>query len=364
MRPDKDVTGLCADILGDLPRSDQRRRGREYIQGLLHSHGRKSIRNIAAISGDRAAEQALHHFVSDSTWHWMPVRRALTRHVTQIANVTAWVLHPTLIRKAGTHSVGVGRKFSPVMHRSLNAQHAVGLWAATNDFVAPVNWRLHLNGDWLTDERRRRRAAIPDDVVAQPLDACAVDTYLELDVANDAVVLIDARDMDAETVIRRLRASGVPVLARIPADLRLVAADGSQSEPAGDLLAAGRHNRRPVLGARRDAPVLVSSVLARLPSTRVPDPLMLLGIGTPGRPGPDEVWLTSHTDAGLVDLTRATSLLGRVAHELESTGDQVGLRDFAGRSYGGWHRHATLASAAHTLLARRGRVGTALSCVS
>src|SRR5688572_32911995 len=136
---DDDITELCAEILGGLPRSDQRRRGREYIRGLLLARGRKSIRNIAAISAEPAAEQALHHFVSASTWDWMPVRRAIARHITDVARVTAWVLHPTLIRKAGTHTVGVGRKYSPGLGQSLNAQHAVGLWAATADFAAPVN---------------------------------------------------------------------------------------------------------------------------------------------------------------------------------------------------------------------------------
>ena len=110
---DEDLTDLCDDILAGLPRSDQRRRGREYVRGLLVARGRKSIRNIAAISTEPAAEQALHHFVSDSTWDWMPVRRALGRHVTRNCGARTWVLHPTLIRKAGTHSVGVGRRYSP-----------------------------------------------------------------------------------------------------------------------------------------------------------------------------------------------------------------------------------------------------------
>jgi SRSO17 transposase len=360
LRLDDDITELCTEILAGLPRSDQRRRGREYIRGLLLTRGRKSIRNIAAISAEPAAEQALHHFVSASPWDWMPVRRAITRHLTGGARVDAWVLHPTLIRKAGTHSVGVGRKYSPGLGQSLNAQHAVGLWAATADVVAPVNWRLHLNEDWLADERRRRRAAIPDDVVAQSLGACTVETYLELGVPAGDLVLADARELDADTVVRRLRANGAPVLVRVPAGLRLVPAGSTAAERAGDLAAAARRHRRPVFGRPGRPPVLAATVAVRLPSTRAHDPLLLVELGTPGGSGPGQVWLTSRGDLGLAELVGLTSLVRRVGQELAATGDRVGLRDFTGRSYGGWHRHVTLASAAHTVLALHGFAEPAL----
>nr|WP_052165472.1 transposase [Micromonospora purpureochromogenes] len=357
---DEDLTDLCDDILAGLPRSDQRRRGREYVRGLLLARGRKSIRNIAAISTEPAAEQALHHFVSDSTWDWMPVRRALARHVTRLGGARTWVLHPTLIRKAGTHSVGVGRRYSPGLGQSLNAQHAVGLWAASASVVTPVNWRLHLNEDWLSDEKRRRRAAIPDDLVTQSLGACTVEAYLELGVPAGELVVVDAREMDVEAVVRRLRAAGAPVLVRVPASLRLVPAAGATAEPAGALAATVRHQRRPVFGLTASPPVLAGTVAVRLPSTRSYDPLLLVELSAPGRGEPGQLWLTSRGDIGLADLVRRAALVRRVTDDLESTGDQVGLRDFTGRSYRGWHRHVTLASAAHTVLATHGRPEPAL----
>lgn len=42
-----------------------------------------------------------------------------------------------------------------------------------------------------------------------------------------------------------------------------------------------------------------------------------------------------------------TKIAARVVHDGESLGDRVGLRDFEGRSFPGWHRHMTLASVAH-----------------
>jgi hypothetical protein len=264
------------------------------------------------------------------------------------------VIQPMMIRKAGAHSVGVGRRFSASLQQSFNAQHAVGLWAATDDFTTPVNWQLHLNNDWLTDKDRRRRAAIPDDAVAQTLDACAVDTYLELSERDRIPVMIDARELDAETVIRRLLASGASVLVRVPAGLRLAAGPGAESEAAADLLAAQRHDQRPVFGVPSDTPLLAGTVPVRLRSTRRRDPLLLLGVGTIGQPQPGELWLTNLTEAGLAHLVGLTRLSHGVHDSLDAVGDEVGLRDFTGRSFSGWHRHTTLASAAYAVLAARG----------
>ncbi|WP_223772296.1 transposase, partial [Streptomyces huiliensis] len=72
---------LCASLFASLPRADQRRRGEDYLRGLLGARGRKSIRNIAAQTGGPAAEQSLHHFVAASPWDWGEVRRALAHHV-------------------------------------------------------------------------------------------------------------------------------------------------------------------------------------------------------------------------------------------------------------------------------------------
>jgi hypothetical protein len=50
--------------------------------------------------------------------------------------------------------------------------------------------------------------------------------------------------------------------------------------------------------------------------------------------------------AELLALDRLTD---RVDRDFARIADQVGIRDYAGRSYDGWHRHTTLASVAHTV---------------
>ncbi|MFI9720070.1 IS701 family transposase [Streptomyces sp. NPDC052396] len=353
---------LSATLFASLPRSDQRSRGETYLRGLLAAHGRKSIRNIAALAGGPAAEQSLHHFVSSSTWDWGPVRRALAHHLARMAPPQAWVVRPMLIPKAGENSVGVERRFSQEAGQVVNAQQAVGVWAATTEQAVPVSWRLHLGEAWLGDPLRRRQALIPDTVPAETAGECAVQAYLGtvrtwgLPVRP---VVLDARRPDTLAALPRLRAAGVPVLARVDGSLRLAAGEGPAGR-AGELtaqqvLATARDLRRPVLWRAPEGTVralLTTAVRVALPAPagRGRD-MLLLAVGEHGGRWPAELWLTDLLNVPPAVLVRLSRLIGRVDDDFEGIADRVGMRDFTGRSFGGWHRHITLASAAHAVVA-------------
>jgi hypothetical protein len=87
-------------------------------------------------------------------------------------------------------------------------------------------------------------------------------------------------------------------------------------------------------------------------------------VGAIGQRWPGELWLTDLTDASPATLLRLRQLVQRVDRDLTEIADRVGLRDFAGRSYDGWHRHVTLASAAHAVAALAGAPGRPMSQVS
>ena len=373
------VEGIVLSELGSslflsLPRSDQRRRGMHYLQALLAAEGRKSIRNIAAVLGGRATEQSLHHFVASSTWGWTPVRRALAEYVVRVAPPQAWVARSMVIPKAGANSVGVERQFLPYAGQVLNAQCAVGVWAASEAGSFPVNWRLHLSDAWLEDGARRVQASIPDAVASESLTDCAHEAYLgmmrnwglpERPVVLDSHAADAADGADVAATVRAFRAAGVPVVVRVPGSTRLRVTDpvlrgGIGVSPAHQIMAAARDLRRPVAWrghetgrtARRG---LVAAVRTQMPSTvrvpRGPDAdLVLLGVGEHGRPWPAELWLTNMTDTAPAELQRLTRLVDRVDHDFRETAERVGIRDYTGRSFGGWHRHVTLASAAHTVV--------------
>jgi SRSO17 transposase len=58
--------------------------------------------------------------------------------------------------------------------------------------------------------------------------------------------------------------------------------------------------------------------------------------------------------AGRLELVR---LADRVGREAAGAGEEVGLRDFVGRSFRGWHHHVTLASVAHAVTVLNRRAG-------
>lgn len=95
----------------------------------------------------------------------------------------------------------------------------------------------------------------------------------------------------------------------------------------------------------------------------IPDPsaarrrqLVLVGEWTDPHRLPSQLWITDLTRLSAGRLLRLTKQAPRVALTSQHSGQELGLRDYTGRSLHGWHRHVTLASiahAAHSLAAAR-----------
>ena len=357
------VDELGATLFAAFRRKDQRLKAEQYLRGLLFAQGRKSIRNIAAHVGGAAAEQSLHHFISSSTWDWQPMRAALAGHLERAGTPQAWVVRSLHIPKAGEHSVGVDRLFAPELGHMFRGQQAFGVWFASEHLSAPVNWRLLLPDQWVNDQERRDRAEVPEGLGCESQEECAasvaVETATQWDVTRRPV-LLDLRGSAVRPTLSRLAAARVPVIGRIAASCRLTVADrampgfGAGPLPAQQILESTKGLRRPVhwldaAAGRTSRTSLASVVRVSLlnPQTGRQRPMLLLGEWhDPQRP-PVRVWLTDLTNAPVAPLLRLTKLTRRVERDFTEVGEEVGLRDFVGRSFRGWHRHITLASAAH-----------------
>ena len=151
--PEAVLAELSGLLFGSLSRSDQRRNGAQYLEGLLSVDGRKSIRNIASAFGVEANEQSLHHFINSSTWDWRTVRQALSRYLLRVAPPQAWALYPMITPMTGQQTVGVQRRFVPAMGQLVNVQRAIGVWASSERMCSPISWRLHLPEEWLAPIR-------------------------------------------------------------------------------------------------------------------------------------------------------------------------------------------------------------------
>ncbi|MFF3322712.1 IS701 family transposase [Streptomyces sp. NPDC002889] len=358
---------FLAALFSSLSRRDQRERGEQYVRGLLVAQGRKSVRNIAASLGIPEEEQRLHHFIAVSTWDWEPVRAALADFLERTSPPQAWVIQSMLIPKVGEHTVGVDRWFDQRYGQTVVGQRAYGAWYASDRLSVPVNWKLFLPSRWAYDRDLRNRAEIPDKVAGQPLEECAATVVLDAAAAwntRPRPVLMDLRDSNGWRAMSRFASAGFPVLARIDRGARLVVEDpllpgaGGAAMPAARILDAVKALRHPVewadpSGAPSIRASLVASVRVRTPESSPGARRTLLLLGewhTPDR-APAQVWITDLTKVPSSSLLRLTKLTRRVARDFSRGGDEVGLRDFVGRSFRGWHRHMTLASAAHTMAA-------------
>jgi hypothetical protein len=368
--PSDDETLLrefCGIIFASISRSDQRHNGMRYLQGLLTVEGRKSARNLAKWLGSEVSEQNLHHFINSSSWDWTPVRKEIARYLLRQAPPRALVIHPMVIPKVGQHSVGVTRQFVPSAGRQLNVQQTVGIWAASERVNCPITWRLLLSGAWL-DDTHRALARIPEGSHPETVGDCMTDMAEELIQGwrlPSFPVILDAREKDGVSIIRRLLAARLPVLARIDENLvvrpanRAVCAVTPTSISARALMAVFKDSRCTVHWSPDASGVVMRTWLVATARIRPPwrtgghndEDLLLLGAGERGRPWPQELWLTDLARAQPGPLFWMTRLLSRVEGDVERIGDPVGLRDFTGRSFGGWHRHATLASAAYAVTA-------------
>ncbi|MFZ3474219.1 IS701 family transposase [Streptomyces sp. 4.24] len=356
---------LSSRVFTSLPRSDQRRKGLQYLNGLLTIQGRKSIRNIAKLLGGQVSEQNLHHFISDSTWDWVPIRRALADSLDAALPTRAWVVRPMTIPKAGQYSVGVGRHFSPALGQTLNAQRAIGVWAASESASVPVNWRLQLPSSWHVDDPRRSQAAIPEGTGAESLHECAVEASRETVRGWGLPVRPVIYDLEEvpESLLEPLATTRAPFMARVGGDTpltvtdRVMAGREQSTLTAHQIMAMAVNMRRPVPGRRPLSGVvkgmsLAAAVRVELPSRPRGLPhgqLVLLGMGEYGGRWPAELWLSNSTAVPLEYLARLRQLTDRVAQDAAVVADRVGIRDFTGRSFNGWHRHVTLASIAHAV---------------
>jgi SRSO17 transposase len=341
-------------------------------------------------SNVRQRHQALHHFVADSPWEDDAVLSVCAdeglvamRHV-----VDAWIVDDTGMLKKGEHSVGVARQYCGRIGKQDNCQVAVSLSLANEDASIPVAYRLYLPKEWASDKMRRKRAKVPAEISFQTKWEIALDQirgakrkgYPLAPVVADAGYGVVTEFREALDEIGLQYAVGVSSTTTV----------WTRENPPPAPPQRGpskRGGRPPKLLARDEAhqPQSVLDVALQLPSRAYKN--ISWRQGTKGvmksrfaavrvraahrdiyRSEPrDEQWLiiewpvkeTEPTKYWLTNMSDSFSLTSHVAlimmrwrieRDYEELKSELGLAHFEGRSWRGFHHHATLCIAAYTFL--------------
>lgn len=365
---------------------------RHYCTGLLLPGERKSVEPMAARVAPRAVRathQSMHHLVAAAPWDDAAVLAAVRDFVRPALEahgpVEAWIVDDTAIPKKGRHSVGVARQWCGQRGKQDNCQAAVSLSVASRAASLPVAYQLYLPEEWAEDPERRERAGVPEEVAfhtKQEIALTQIEATLEAGVPR-GVVLADAA-YGSDTAFRdQLTAWGLRYAVGIRGNVTVWPAGTGPLPPPPY---AGRG--RPATRLRRDAdhqPVAVEQLARALPATayravtwregtrglmrsrfarvrvrpahrdlkrRAPRAEEWLLVEWPAEETePTKYWLaTLPARVPMRTLVDTAKLRWRVERDYQELKQELGLGQFEGRGWRGFHHHATLCIAAYGFL--------------
>jgi SRSO17 transposase len=295
----------------------------------------------------------------------------------------------------------VARQWSGTLGRVDNCQILVTLHYVDRVFDWPVRARVYLPEEWAKDRARRRSAQVPETVRFQTKGEIALDLIDEGRAAgiSPRAVVADAGYGDQPSFLEGLEAWGLPYVVGVPLSLRFRSAQAVEAErgdgPPPPYSGRGRPRKAPGLGER------VAALEARALFEALPEeawqrvawregtkgPLIkecarvpvfrsgLRGKHRPasagwlfaerppgGRKGDRKVYFAWGLDPlGLDELIELAHLRWVVERFYQDAKGELGLDDYEGRLWSGFHRHVALVMLAHSFLTLRQAYGPELS---
>lgn len=361
-----------------------------YVTGLLLDGERKSTEPMAGRLVDDPAEisamrQRLQECVSISAWSDEVVcSRLATKVDAELPGVEAFVIDDTGFPKKGEHSVGVQRQYSGTLGRRDNCQVATSLHLASEHGSACIALRLYLPEQWCSDPERRRKAKIPDEVkfaTKRDLALTQLDAALATGVRRH-VVLADAGYGDSTEFREALAARGLQYVVAIPGTPYVWPPESAPAIPP-KTTHMGRPRSKyidpehPPLSVRELSTTLTPKKVSWREGSRGWQSSCFAAVRvhtahgySQGTAPGEKQWLLFEwrDDAieatkfylsnlpprtSLQTLVRMAKLRWRVERDYQEMKQEIGLDHFEGRTWRGFHHHATLCAVAHAFLALR-----------
>jgi SRSO17 transposase len=395
---DADIARLDAYIdrlSGALGHADRVFPFRSYLIGTMLPGKRKSIEPMSARLDPENVprmHQKLQHFIATSPWHddavLARVRDEVIPQMQDREPIQAWIVDDSGMPKKGKLSVGVAHQYCGQLGKQANCQVAVSLSIANSFASLPIAYQLYMPQAWLDDEHadKRKKCKVPVDIAFRTKPQIALEQIseaLEADVPR-GVVLADAAYGNNTAFRTGLTALSAQYSVNIQETTTAWPDGQAPLKPPRQRSKRGRKPIR-IRHTRRRHPVRVRDLAHALPESAfkriswregTAKPLTSRFAATRVRPAsgdtalsapreyewlliewpkdekaPTKYWLSTMSEATpLVDLVTTSMLRWRIERDYQNLKQELGLGQYEGRSWQGFHHHATVCIAAYGFL--------------
>jgi len=371
-----------------------------YTTGLVSDLSRKTAsdigRSVAGTNGQR-----LQEFLTRTSWDSKEMDRLRVQQMVERASVGEGVqiIDDTGFAKKGSKSVGVSRQYSGTLGRVDNCQVLVTTHYVDRVFDWPVVSQLYVPESWTEDKARCEAAQVPSEVEFKTKGEIAlelIDEGIEAGVPTRAVVA-DAGYGDQPSLLDGLESRGLPYAVGVASNVHYRVAWEVDEDPGDGPPPAyqgiGRPRRAETLADRvpsRQADAILDalpdaewstvswregtkgSLVKRCAGVRV-HRVGLRGahlnssgwlIGeraVDGNRGETKYYFVWGLDdmelSDQVELVHSRWVIERFYQDAKG---ELGLDDYEGRLWTGFHRHVALVMLAHCYLALRQAYGSDL----
>ena len=390
-RLDTELTSFLATMTEGMGRPERRAAMGHYVTGLLLEGERKSVQPMAArLVSDPTESDAMRQRLTDcvgvSPWSDTELlRRLALKFDAELYGIEAFVLDDTGFPKKGTLSVGVARQYSGTLGRTENCQIATSLHLAGENRSGCIGLRLYLPEAWTDDRERCRTAGVPDDVAFQKkwqIALALIDQALEWGLPKRPV-LADSGYGEVAEFRDGLVERGLQYIVGVPGN-HLIWPPGSNPRVPQRMKRPGRPSKQWRDGAKE--PIQIAKLVEGIPRERyktitwregsrgrkIASKFLIYRVRpaeghAKGRPPAEEQWLICDwpaSDKGpkfhfsnlpatttRKELIRLRKLRWRVERDYQEMKGELGLDHYEGRTWRGFHHHATLCALAHGFLA-------------
>src|SRR4051794_8966222 len=139
-----------------------------YLTGMFTEHPNKNCDTIAQVVPD-TSEQSLQGLLTNMLWDEDDLNKQRVQDLLALPTEgdAALIFDDTGFAKQGKSSVGVARQYSGPLGKVGNCQVTVNCHYAERTIAWPVATRLYLPKEWASDQPRRDKAKVPEDIAFQ-----------------------------------------------------------------------------------------------------------------------------------------------------------------------------------------------------